>query len=362
MHRVVNFGSALQAYALQKALFKQGIENEIIDYQFPLFKKKLTLQIVILKLRKIVYNIRTGQFLQKKKEELFFDFYKKNLKMSKLKYDKNNILQNPPVYDGYMTGSDQVWNPQWVKDDMSFFLNFAPENSFKISYASSFTYDNIPAEYKALYSKYLQQYSRISVREESGIKIIKELVHKDAFLVCDPTLLLSADDYSVLVEQSKIKELGPYILVYILNYMYDPYPDVNNIISQVREYLSLPIIYIGGKFTRISNDCIAYENIGPCEFLWLFQHASFVITSSFHGTAFASIYQKPLLAVVKSKDSKDERIKTLLKVLKNEKAIIAYNESLESKSDIKNNSCRTDILEKYRSQSVSYLIDSMRDY
>lgn len=327
MHRVLNFGSALQAYALQQALLKLGYDNEIIDYVFPHETDVPLLMRANLFLRKKIYEMRTGAFFAKKKEGYFKAFRKQFLALSDKTYTRESMLSDSPAYDLYMTGSDQVWNPLWMKDDTNFLLSFV-RNKEKISYASSFAADAIPEESKPIYKKYLQEYKHITVRENSGEKIVKELLGgRKAPVVCDPTLLLDQEDYIKIAKKPPLDIHGPYLLVYILDYMFNPFPEVNNIVRNVAETLGLPVVYIGGKYTVYDSHCLSIEHIGPCEFIWLFQHAKFVITTSFHGTAFATVFEKPLLAVVKTDNDKDGRLTTLMKKVGNEKAITSYNSS-----------------------------------
>lgn len=324
MHRVLNFGSALQAYALQQALLKLGYDNEIIDYVFPHETDVPLLMRANLFLRKKIYEMRTGAFFVKKKEGYFKAFRKQFLALSDKTYTRESILSDPPAYDLYMTGSDQVWNPLWMKDDINFLLSFV-RNKKKISYASSFAVDAIPEESKPIYRKYLQEYKHITVRENSGEKIVKELLDgRETPVVCDPTLLLDQEDYIKIAKKPRLDIHGPYLLVYILDYMFNPFPEVNNIVRNVAETLGLPVVYIGGKYTVYDSHCLSIEHIGPCEFIWLFQHAKFVITTSFHGTAFATVFEKPLLAVVKTDNDKDGRVTTLMKNVGNEKAITSF--------------------------------------
>lgn len=211
-----------------------------------------------------------------------------------------------------------------MKDDTNFLLSFV-RNEKKISYASSFAVDAIPEESKPIYKKYLQQYKHITVRENSGEKIVKELLDgRKAPVVCDPTLLLDQEDYIKIAKKPRLDIHDPYLLVYILDYMFNPFPEVNNIVRNVAETLGLPVVYIGGKYTVYDSHCLSIEHIGPCEFIWLFQHAKFVITTSFHGTAFATVFEKPLLAVVKTDNDKDGRLTTLMKKVGNEKAITSF--------------------------------------
>uniref|UniRef100_A0AB33IM06 Polysaccharide pyruvyl transferase family protein n=1 Tax=Prevotella sp. GTC17253 TaxID=3236793 RepID=A0AB33IM06_9BACT len=333
MHRVTNFGSALQAYALQQALIKLGYENEIINYIFPHKNKSSIFSTIELFLRKKIYELRTGVFFSKKKEDYFKEFRRFFLSLSDKTYTLESINTNPPKYDLYMTGSDQVWNPKWMEGDTNFLLSFV-QSKPKVSYASSFAVNTIPAESKEIYKKYLQEYKHITVRENSGEIIVDDLLGtRKADVVCDPTILLDKGDYIKIAKVPRIEIQGPYILVYILDYMFNPYPGVNQIIKSVAATLGMPVVYIGGKYTVYDSHCKYIENLGPCEFIWLFQHADFVVTTSFHGSAFATIFQKPLLAVVKDTNDNDGRIITLMRKVGNERALISYTANIEYKAE-----------------------------
>ena len=192
MHKVVNYGSALQAYALQRVIEKLGYDCEIIDYVYPneyhlsQYPKLPAWKSWVLFLIQMLYG-----FPQKKRIKLFERFYKDYLKLSPVCYKSREQLQgNPPHYDIYVTGSDQVWNPKSIVEDTSFMLSFVRNDVHKISYAASFATDSIPDRFRGLYKAYLDMYSAISVREKNGIEIIRNLIEKKSELVLYPTILL----------------------------------------------------------------------------------------------------------------------------------------------------------------------------
>jgi len=362
IHKMNNFGSALQAFALQRFLKISGYDSKLIDYHWtweeynPSFLMSCFLKLKFYAKLIIKHNSSFARFAM---------FHNRYFELTNREYTKHNIDKHPPVFDLYITGSDQVWNCRFTDGDPNFLLRFAPPTSKKISYASSFASPSIPDKYKALFCRELSKYDHLLVREMSGVKIIKELTGKDAKVVCDPTLLLSDNDYKPMAEKSRIKIDGPYILVYILGYMFNPYPEVNNIIEKVRAELG------GGKIVFLrcyenqskGKDRIVIENEGPLEFLWLIRNASFVITSSFHGTAFAVINHKPLLAVVQSRESEDGRMQTLLGMLEQKDSLIAYNEIPSSKLiNSKSIITKDERLTKLREDSRKTLLDIMRAY
>ena len=193
MHRPVSFGSSLQAYALQRKIESMGYDCEIIDYKYPnrLHYGQKPLSRRMTQFVRFMLNLPLG-FPNVIEKIRFSLFRKRYLKLSSHYYDTaEKLCVAPPEYDVYCTGSDQVWNSLFTKSDTSFLLSFVPENRRKVSYASSFAVDYIKAGYEQTYKKYLSEYSHISVRESSGIRIIKELLDRSAQLVCDPTILLT---------------------------------------------------------------------------------------------------------------------------------------------------------------------------
>lgn len=358
MHRVLNCGSALQAYALQKVLDNNGFKNEIIDYEFP--PKSPLIERIVKKLRFWIYKLRSKTLFKKYKIWYFNKFFNEFVHLSEKRYNKNNIVLTNNIYDIFLTGSDQVWNPNWTKDDTSFLLSFTDDNKLICSYASSFTIDSIPDNFKHIYQKYLSRYKFILVRESSGVNIVKELTGKQAELVLDPTLLLSKSEYHKLSIKSKINIQEPYILVYILTYMFNPFPYVNNIVEKIHNKIGGKVVYIeSGKHFTYQKNCICIDNIGPCEFVSLFENASFIITSSFHGTAFASIFNKPLISIVKSFNDIDGRIPTLLKLINGENSIVEYNSENINLSDINLYKSSPSLLEIQKRRSIDILINKM---
>lgn len=360
MHRVKNCGSNLQAYALQHKLQQMGHDAELIDYYYqPPSSKTFSIQNII----SFILDAITG-FPKRRQRSRFKKFQEKYYHTSKF-YDKDSIKENPPVYDLYMSGSDQVWNPRYIKDDTNFMLSFADASCRKVSYASSFACAEIPEEYAKKYADALNQYDKISVREQAGIDIVKKLTGKDAQLACDPVLLLGQSEWSELAgEVRPYKE--PYILVYTLAYMFNPRPGIYNIIDTVQKKLGYKVIYLNGtKEEKFKPNSKVVKDFGPIEFLQWIKNAEFVITDSFHCTAFSVIFSRPLMGVVKSIDTKDGRLTTLLKKVGAERSIVifTYPASLDGET-IEMYQPSLDMLDMFRKQStktLNYLLSSNTD-
>lgn len=356
MHRPISFGSSLQAYALQKKITDLGYDCEIIDYQYPnKLHKAGHNKIKLFVSYTIHYFINLFFGLPCLVEAIRFkNFRKKYLKLSKYYKDAKSLADNPPVYDIYCTGSDQVWNSNFTKSDTSFLLSFI-EGKKKIAYASSFAVDYVIEEFKGDYIKYLLQYDSITVRENSGIKLVEQLTGKKAVQVCDPTLLLTESEWMPLINESKIKIDKPYLLVFMLSYSYNPYPEVNHIIETTQKKLGLHTIVLSGtKADYLRKNTTVIKNAGPNEFLYLFKNASFIITSSFHGVAFATNFKIPFYAIIKDGNA-DTRLISTLKMLGLEDRALKYNERIINLKKINeiNPSKNLDLFREYSLQVLS---------
>lgn len=368
MHKVWNVGSALQAYATQRSIENLGHSSELIDYKYPNIEHraaqgniKEAKDLNIMGLLRIIAQ-KMKRAITRPKVNLYKKFYNDFFKCSNKTYNtRSSLSENPPLYDIYMTGSDQVWNPKYIGYDTNYFLDFAPKDKKRVSYASSFSSREIPPHLFNVYSQKLAEYDYISVRESSALSIVKDMTGKAASLVCDPTLLLNNDDWMQIADTSIVKPQAPYLLVYVLGYAYNPYPEIYNYIERVNNELKLPIIYLNAIPGRLKNKYkeIKIDNWGPVEFLYLVKNAKFIITDSFHGTAFALNLGTPFISCVKSKNSSDSRMLDLLKTVKAEERAVTYNANDEiiysSLSD-----ATTTAIEEYRTHSLSYLKETLK--
>lgn len=319
MHGVWNYGSALQAYATCHAINRLGYEAEIINYRFPNAyhsslprKKKKEAEISLWQLRLNGLCSRLiGVSLDKRLERLssFFIHY---VPITKPYESREELAATKPEYDIYLTGSDQVWNPLWVGEDTSFLLEWVPDEKKKIAYAASFGVKDLPESCKENYKRLLQRYDHISVREESAI--IYELTGKRPQVTLDPTFLLSKQDWAALTPQPPIVK-GDYILCYLLRYTFDPFPYAEDVIKYVKKQTGMKVVMIGPEATYILNGYKVLPNCGPLEFLNLFYNASYVITSSFHGTSFAINFRKDFISITDNENTSDNRQISLVKLL-----------------------------------------------
>ena len=236
-------------------------------------------------------------------------------------------------------------------------LDFTGDNNNRFAYGASFSVTTLPTQFIELFKNNLSKYISIGVREKSGISILKKLgINTDIELVCDPTLLLTKEDYAPIVESCNIElPEHPYILVYYLGYAFNPMPKILHVLNEVQSLTGYDIIFINNIIEGYQGKYHFYKDIGPCEFAALFAHSSFVITSSFHGTAFSIINRKPFYAIAPR--TNDSRISDFLNSIGLQSRIM-YTDS--DKKAEKNCDIYTDEVESKISSLRNYSINFLK--
>ena len=279
-----NFGAILQSYALQKVLQELGQNPEIINYQCEYISKPYRL--INLKKKGIMgYLFSLIGYICYLPRTKACDDFRKHMKYSS-KVNTKNIYKIVDDYDCYIVGSDQVWNYRLTNGDTRYLLDFVKDSSKKFSYAASLGVKEVDLEYRETYIKLLSRFRLISVREKQGAEVIERLTDQPVSVVLDPTLLLSANEWLQVAKCPQIKE--KYILVYQLGIS----KRMVNFVKDISKRTGLRILYIpfplGGYV-----GCRCRWKIGPAEWLGLFANASYIVTDSFHGTAFSILFNKP---------------------------------------------------------------------
>lgn len=358
MHKVLNAGSSLQAWALYHKIEQLGYSCEIIDYQYPNQFHRSQQQTIDTRHDLIRSWINRGKYFllyrTKKQHQRFSKFWQSSWQSSAPYNTPKSLQLNPPRYDIYIVGSDQVWNPKCMYGDPSFFCAFAKDKP-RISYASSFAQADIPDELYKTYETLLSGFSSISVREEGARDLVRKLTGKDATVVCDPTLLLTKQDYAPFIAKSEIKIKKPYILAYILSYAYNPYPTILEVIEKVSRERKLPVFYMMANTIDDYHFGHSITNAGPNEFLSLIANAECVVTSSFHGVAFALNFEKDFYTVLPKNVNKNNRIYSLLQTVGVLNRVV-YKDSHFSMSSTKLDYKSINIkIKEFREVSTKYL-------
>ncbi len=322
MHAVANYGSYLQTYATCKYIEKMTLGEvipTIIDYRFPtkyhksIARKRKSevpeptwLQMKIAGLCGRIVKLNPALRMHRMEE-----FYEKYIRMTRPYNNAEDLRDNPPTFDYYITGSDQVWNPEWVGEDTSFMLSWVKDESRKVAYGASFAIKSLTSEIEEIYKNQLERYDAISVREKSDI--LKRM-GLESRVVLDPTFLLNKIEWSEIIPSERLFK-KKYILCYLLRYTYDPYPYVHEVIKWVKKRTGYEVVIIGPEVEFILKGYKVMPNCGPLEFLNLFANAEFVITSSFHGTSFAINFNKQFFTILDSKATLDNRQVSLIETL-----------------------------------------------
>lgn len=317
IHKIFNYGSALQTYALQSKINEIVGDGscKIIDYKYPdvIHVTHLNDSFVKRMVRTFLFHtkniIRAIVFFSRNSK--FYSFWKRYYSLTK-KCSKKSISRISEDFDILMSGSDQIWNSRFVHDDTSFFLDFAKENQRCISYASAIGQASLSENQNEFFTKQLKKYSSIGIRDVAVRDELSVLLKKNVTTVCDPTLLLSAQEWNQLANQSKYQNKSGYILLYILKYSFNPWPQINELIESVRYKYNLPVLTIYSDTKQnIIHHYKSLHGVSVEDFLCLIRNASFVITTSFHGTCFSLIYQKNFYTMIADK-KKDSRVYDLL--------------------------------------------------
>lgn len=363
IHRIHNYGSVLQAYALQQVCEDLGYQVEIIDYVFPnsfqvgnRYQSVGDTQPNEPKWIKMLFA--QSLLRQHKGIDLFVE---KKLKLTPQRYSSPDALKTaPPEYDVYITGSDQVWSPRHCNGDPAFLLHFAPDEKKKISYAASIGTDTIPEELQPLFSSLLGRYQHIAIRENSGRELIKNLTGKDAQVVLDPTLLLNREEWNSIATPRRLVR-KKYILCYYLNYSFNAFPYVDELAKDVQRKTGYQIVRVARPPHHLSLSHTKYRiGAAPEDFLALVRDAEIVLTTSFHGTAFAVNYGKPVFTVVKDLKASDSRQVSLMQNLGLEDKILSLTSPFPQKSQYGyDTQLEQQKLEQLRQQSKDYLKKSI---
>lgn len=305
-HRATNYGAVLQTYALQQTLISMGMQNEVIDYHHKYIEKMSVGEFLVKKGIKGVIRKPLGYFMRKKRNDTFELFVENYLITStRTFYYLEDLAKCESDYDIIIAGSDQIWNFRCEGFDKAYFLGFLHNQNKKNAYAASFGFSQIPEELKEEYLNRLKGFKNISVREHSGVRIIKNLLHREVSVCLDPTLLLSRKEWQSIAVSPSIKDK------YILLYNVRTPKTMLDVARELGRKTGYKVIYINDYLKDL--DIRHIRTCPPTEFLGWFQNATYVITNSFHGTVFSIIFQRLFLSELESADGGfNDRAKNLL--------------------------------------------------
>ena len=288
-----HYGALLQAVATQRALASLGWDCETIDYFVNQDNRILKPPTSPGRAANDAYNALRYAALRRRWKR-FEDFSRAHLRLTPRRYENWEELRAAQLpYDLLVSGSDQIWNPVIFpggRFDPVFFGTFSPLR--KIAYAPSFGVARLPEGMEEELGAYLKDFSHLSVREAQGREIIRQAAGREAAVVLDPTLLLTAAEWSALASEPPVR--GDYILCYCIARpgALEPY------IRRLAAETGLPVVQLCGTRHKAHPKAKMMFDAGPAEFLSLFRNAAYVCTNSFHGTVFSIQFQRPFFTSV----------------------------------------------------------------
>lgn len=363
-----NYGAVLQAYALCRKLSELGCTPLIVKYRVdgeyargaaPVSKR---LKATLLNRNMSFHakkNLLLNRLLGRSTASVFKVFVDKHLRFYNDRFTGfEQLRQCPPDCDAFITGSDQVWNPviHGNKNDPGYFLDFVPEEKRRIAYAPSMGVDCIPDSCKEDLKDYLDKFYALSVREQSGADIIRQVCGIDVEVVLDPTLLLTADEWD------KAAEPAPFLpSEYILVYKFGKSKVMDAVIKNLSAKYRLPVVCVpASPETRFKMD----YRIGPGEFISAIKNATIVCTDSFHASVFSILYNKPFLTFPRheqsSKVSMNSRMTGLLDMLGLDRYITDFSQWNPDTVFSPDFTHANTVLAHKRDRSIEYLKNSVK--
>ena len=221
------------------------------------------------------------------------------------------MRNDPPIADIYLAGSDQIWNPTFRNGtDPAYYLDFGPENVQRKSFSASFAVSSIENIQKKLWIKNnLKRFDKITVREQSALKILKEMGY-DGELQDDPVFMLSAEEWNrALNLEESWKKLGIKNEKYVLIYDFFLSDEIKSVALEYGKQNNCKIFSVCHKSLSYADKNFVYAD--PVDFVNLIKHACCVLSNSFHGTCFAMIYNVSYV-IVNRPDGLNVRMQDLL--------------------------------------------------
>lgn len=368
-----NYGGTLQAYALCKTINNLGYDCSVISYigdknpiypslkeQMKQYSKKEALKKIIEKVRS-KYTPRNFKKIYLERKKLIDNFKNDYIPHTEL-YDDKKVKENYGNFDAYVSGSDQVWNPNCARFG---FLQMFPKNNLrKISYAASISRNNLSENELKIMIPSIQDFDYIGVREKTAKKLLESKINKSIEITLDPTLLLEKEKWNSLTNNVEFEHNN-----YVLCYFFSDSRKYRRIIYDFCKKNNLKLIYIPyakQEYNNFDNKGAGYavKNVSPQEFLLLFKNAKYIFTDSFHGAVFSLIFEKKFLIFERSKNTKvsmNSRLYDLLNMVNLNDRMIKIDDEIQSKivEEIDYNKIKT-VLEEKQKESINFLKNALK--
>lgn len=330
-----NYGQILQAYALTHYLNLIGHNARLIEYKFDVDsmcveseRKDSLINTIKFWLKKsFIYD---PLYLRLKDRKKFLEFKKCHLKIDKKKFNTiYELRKDPPIYDVYMTGSDQIWG-RHISRIEPFFLDFGSADVKRIAYAPSFGRSHLSQDEIIRLTPLLGRYTAVGVREESALQIMETLNYPSACWVPDPTILLTKEEWGAIQSSnSPFITNKTRIFVYIIGHDRD-----ERIMNYAKSFGDAELIVCADNLTNEYQN----SNLTIPEWISAMSHCDLVITNSFHGTMFSLIFNKEfyIFERIGKNSQMNVRIESILSIVELKNRIVHEADSIESiiRSDV----------------------------
>lgn len=348
-HDTTNFGALLQTFGLYKKLNDLGYDCSLLDYQCAnQLKNEVPAKF------QFSFNPRTlmSEILVKSKSRKKYaamkQFTHQHMPKISQRYDRQSVFSIKESYDSYVVGSDMLWGLDITDGDYSYFLDFVPDDKLKFSYASSIGIREWTTEEESKISKLLNRFRAISVREKSTVERLTPIVNKECHLVCDPTMLLTPEEWKPFVGERLYKK--EYVLVY-----FDT--DDRKCSKDAIEYAKR-----NGKKLLVISQMPSFmtgtHNVFPYkveDFLSLFYYADTIFTASYHGLLFSLYFHKNFIYYNRQPAYRMQTVAQVLGIENREGRIVDFNKLSEldyQKIDEK--------MKEYREQSINFIKETLQ--
>ena len=315
-----NYGSSLQAYALQHVLGNMGIKAEHLDYQPDSFEKLRNLlysgnspKLILEGLRK--RRVKTNQAGAREKGQAIPAFYRRQMRLSPKCPDYRSLRRQITKYELLICGSDQIWNPVWL--NAAYFLPFSSPEQKKIAYAASLGVKTLPSLSKQKkMRKWIAGFDAVSVRETEGADLLEEMTGSRPAVMPDPVCLLTRKDWEELAEPVSYSK--PYLLCYFIGEK----PEYWESVRKIQAEKKLDVLVVPVTAESYSKGFRVLDGIGPATFLGALFNAAAVCTDSFHCFVFSNIFEKECAVCRRDHDddpeSRNSRIDSFSRELEKE--------------------------------------------
>lgn len=378
-HSAYNYGSKLQSYAMKEMVRQKGFEPIIWDVKY---SENGVIDKIKRKLRFIrnigcFYNLYQHRYIQRLypnasrylrrlifKRHVAIDSFNKLLDVKFIQGDKTKIAKETRSFIAFFCGSDQVWRPIQNPDLKYYLLDFVDDSVRRIAYAPSLGTAHIPDNMKNIYRNALSKFYSLSCRETTGAEELDNITNKNVRVVLDPTLLVGKLIWDNIIDEKYALSLGNYCLCYLLG----DNKNHRTFCKRVSETLKVPILNFAHfkLYNEADNSLNSNQlfDITPQQFIGLIKNAKFVVTDSFHCTAFSIMYHTQFATLqrytCRDENSTNNRLYSLLKQINIQDRMVAPQDldTFDICSKIDFDECDK-LLELKRFESNAYINEAL---